>query len=404
MERSDDFWFPETLVLGPGGMRGYLQLGALLYLEKNNYLNNIKRVVGCSIGALIGLFFVIGFNILDLILMDFKFKFFEQTLLSSINEIQRLVGLTNHKKFKEEINDKILKMLGVIPTLEGLYKYTMIEFYVCTYNLTKNRIEYISHHTHPDMSCVDAVILSSNVPFIFQELTMNGDTYIDGALANPYPIEEFDDEKNDILGIIIRDDDEHQLESNDLNKIGIYMTKVSKVGMIELEKRIIDKCSNRCKHLIIKTNIIDPFGITYDINDIDTRFTMVAKGSSVAENFVYELIDKNFLKSRSDKKFSNDDVRDIAETEENLQKIVVEGNIYYKDPDVIDQEECEITKIEELEIDEKKVIEEVRKNKEEIENESKSKISSRILMVSMTPRIKDIINMENFPINTQHPS
>jgi len=45
----------EGLVLSSGGIKGFLQLGVLDYLYSNGYLDHIKYVSGCSVGAMIGL-------------------------------------------------------------------------------------------------------------------------------------------------------------------------------------------------------------------------------------------------------------------------------------------------------------------------------------------------------------
>ena len=45
-EKASD-WKPSVLVLGPGGIKGHLELGALLILEKEGYLSNIHQFVEC---------------------------------------------------------------------------------------------------------------------------------------------------------------------------------------------------------------------------------------------------------------------------------------------------------------------------------------------------------------------
>jgi len=44
-------WKPDVIVLGPGGAKGYLELGALLKFEEVDYFENVKYWTGCSIGS-----------------------------------------------------------------------------------------------------------------------------------------------------------------------------------------------------------------------------------------------------------------------------------------------------------------------------------------------------------------
>ena len=64
---TDVYWKPDIIVLGPGGSKGYIQLGALLRLELDNLLSNVVQYVGCSVGAIISLLMVVGYSANDII-------------------------------------------------------------------------------------------------------------------------------------------------------------------------------------------------------------------------------------------------------------------------------------------------------------------------------------------------
>ena len=64
------------------------------------------------------------------------------------------------------------------------------------------------------MELLDAIYISSTIPFIFQPLYIENNCFIDGAVVNPYPLdhciydlkEKYGDiSKNEILGLKILD-------------------------------------------------------------------------------------------------------------------------------------------------------------------------------------------------------
>ena len=60
-------WKPRVLVLGPGGIKGFAILGCLALLEDNGLFNETDTYCGVSIGALICLLMVAGYEIREII-------------------------------------------------------------------------------------------------------------------------------------------------------------------------------------------------------------------------------------------------------------------------------------------------------------------------------------------------
>ena len=57
----------ETLYLTSGGTNGYVYIGALQILERKNLLKNLKRVIGCSVGSIFSLFYILGYKSKDIL-------------------------------------------------------------------------------------------------------------------------------------------------------------------------------------------------------------------------------------------------------------------------------------------------------------------------------------------------
>jgi predicted acylesterase/phospholipase RssA len=57
-----------------------------------------------------------------------------------------------------------------------------------TYNLTSRKVEYLNHITYPELSCIDAIRMSCNIPYIFSEFFYKDNEYIDGGLVDNFPL------------------------------------------------------------------------------------------------------------------------------------------------------------------------------------------------------------------------
>ena len=66
----------KTLILSGGGIGGLITIGSIKFLNKINYLKNIKTIWGTSIGSFFGICICLGYTMEELeniiILFDFS--------------------------------------------------------------------------------------------------------------------------------------------------------------------------------------------------------------------------------------------------------------------------------------------------------------------------------------------
>ena len=62
----------EEICIGGGGTKGIAFLGALYELEKNDLINNLKKISGTSIGGFFALLLTIGFKPSEILTYLFK--------------------------------------------------------------------------------------------------------------------------------------------------------------------------------------------------------------------------------------------------------------------------------------------------------------------------------------------
>lgn len=192
----------EQLVIGGGGVKGFAMLGALHALQDAGVLDlaDIRIFAGTSIGAAICLLLACGMRPLDIF-----FRIDNGTIKINVDtplSFAALIGIGERyglMDVREVIGSELRKLVCEYlkvdepPTLLELYKQTGKQLRIATMNLTREEEQMLSMETVPEMSCVDAVCASANVPFVFSRLEINSELYIDGMLVNNFPIAYVDE-------------------------------------------------------------------------------------------------------------------------------------------------------------------------------------------------------------------
>ena len=275
-------WKPRVLVVGPGGLKGFCELGALDYLHyKTTILSECKTFVGVSVGAIISLLYVVGYEPRDIVLEMMDLKIDPSLSSLSIEDIIHQGGLFPQTVIEEQLMHLVKKKLGYVPSLKRLNTITGKEFGCVAYNQTKNRSEYLSHKTTADMNCVKAVQLSCNLPGFFQRQSFRDDEFRDGAICDPYPLKRFDDGATPILGIWVSTI-HTSTHSKDIR--GIIDEALRYVMLLINNLRDAEKkeLSDNCKHLEITT--IQRNVIAMSVN-CDAVASMLLEGFESAEEF-----------------------------------------------------------------------------------------------------------------------
>lgn len=211
----------DKVVISGGGLKGILALGLLhKYQEQGLYdYEHTKEYAGTSIGAVISILLAIGYKPMEL--------FYELYTLDNLLVIPKTDsfisaitdnGLISIRAFSTVVERLILKKLKSVPTLLELYKLTGKKVSTVTYNLSKELEICHNYITHPDLSCIPEIEMSSNIPGVFKQYTYDGDLYVDGCFSNNIPFEYVNDKTSKILAIVLIGND----TSNDLGVLQYY--------------------------------------------------------------------------------------------------------------------------------------------------------------------------------------
>lgn len=270
-------WHPTLMILGPGGVKGFLELGAIDCLSRRGILTDITTIVGVSVGAMIGVLYAAGYTIAEITGAAIETDLFSEPPHIFLNDIKDYQGLISHDILKQKINFLLIQKFNRVPTLGELHELTHKHFVAVTTNLNHDRPEYLDHLTHPDLPTTEAVLMSMNIPIFFHRIFYQGSTFIDGAFSDPLPIVKYDDLQRDIIAITI-DSSSSELGDGFVS----YMTKTLQCSMTRLKRLAMEAKSNRVRHLDIKTDIRDVIG--FSVGTVE-RALMFCQGNNQAEAF-----------------------------------------------------------------------------------------------------------------------
>ena len=198
-----DFMNATSFVLPSGGVKGIYIIGAIQYLYEEFGIKHINSYYGTSIGAIISALLIIGYTPLE-ILVYICIKKIVASLLSSFN----WTNILTKKKFLEPIvfiellKNMINHKLGYIPTMGELMNKFGKKLCIVTISREDPSVPlYISSETHPHLSLVQALHMTSSIPFVFGYALYNEIEYFDGALLDEFPILYASKQDSQVFGI-----------------------------------------------------------------------------------------------------------------------------------------------------------------------------------------------------------
>lgn len=241
---------PTVLVLGSSGFSSYAQLGSLLFLSHTHVLRSIKTYVGCSIGAIISLLLVSGFQPLEIInddkILTSLNEYIQGVKPSQLTSLLTNFGFLSLEPVREYLTKRMTTKFGFVPTMEQLYTLRGAELVTVTVNVAKDETVYISRDNYPTLSVVEAVILSINFPVLVHRYNLDNEPYIDGSFGNPYPIDYMDDGDTPILGITVVDG------PSSCEGFMSYLYRAIRHPIEEIRDRIVENSSDKCFHILLK--------------------------------------------------------------------------------------------------------------------------------------------------------
>jgi predicted acylesterase/phospholipase RssA len=158
-------------------------------------------------------------------------------------------GAISYYPIQSTLEKMIISKIGYLPTLKDIKEKFKKKLVVVTYNLTLSRTEYISYEEYPDLPCITALRMSSNLPLVFEKFLYNKNFYVDGGISDNFAIKYGEKFGKKILGITL---DDYQMQHKPDYNILEYMYNIISIPINEITKYSIDSILKKTKIIIVK--------------------------------------------------------------------------------------------------------------------------------------------------------
>ena len=291
-----------TLIISGGGVKGISYIGVLKYLDelklKRIQLESVKdfvedecdipkfdiKQIRCvSAGSIISLLYIIGYTYDELV---------DEILLQDLSNLKDLriknflqkYGFDSGKRIMSWIEGLIIKKgYSKDITFKQIFEKFKIQYQVVTTNLNKYETVIFDNISNPNLKVTKAIRMSIGVPFIFSIEKYNNEIYVDGGLINNYPIKEFDNKLDNVLGLkLVTRGEFHKIDEN-IDSFYSYLGNLMTCYMVHKERETTLSYKYREHTIGIEAqNITGP--INFSLNK-DDKLNLINLGYSAAKKY-----------------------------------------------------------------------------------------------------------------------
>lgn len=188
----------DTIIFSGGGVYGVLYPSLIKFLEDTGIYNDIKTVVGVSVGSIMALFIALGYSYSDIYKMVFEEIDLAKVLEINADNILNILDSLgiNKGEYVEETIKNIISRRGLSPyiTFKDLAESKIGP--VLNIGFTRNfNNDFVMANpdTHPDMPVWLAIRASISIPLILTPVFdyESRDILYDGGVLNNTPIKSY---------------------------------------------------------------------------------------------------------------------------------------------------------------------------------------------------------------------
>ena len=280
------------LVISGGGPSLFQYLSIIQYLDENKTidLSKIETIYGTSAGSIVGIVLCLKYDwetLNDYAIMRPWHELFH-IKISNIFDAYKNRGLFNKKVIEKAFKPLLdAKDLSINITLKEFYLHSKIELHFFGFEINHFTTEDISYLTHPELSLIDAVMISSALPILVTPVIIDNKCYMDGGVCANYPLNYCIDSgknENEILGLTNQYDMQQKnhvdSESNLLDFIlcfffKMFNTLASNNVKPKIKYEIICNVKNISLNYLAST-----------MSSVEVRKELYEKGRETAKEFV----------------------------------------------------------------------------------------------------------------------
>ena len=269
----------KILLLSGGGIKGIASISALEKLKEENYLDNIEKIIGSSIGSLIGLLLSLGYSPYAIKLLMIKIKYNELQSYNVKNFITNY-GFDDGNKFIKLINAIFnYKNVDTNINFEDFSKISKYHLTIIGTNINLGIPVRFNVDNYPKMKVIDALRISTGFPLIFTPIKINNHYFADGGIVCPIECNGLTKKEiNESIAIIIHKGfTEYNTDSLDKYIVALLSS---------LLDSLMETLITRLKYKIIIN--LPVFSMDLNISE-KQKEEMVNIGKKEAENFINKI-------------------------------------------------------------------------------------------------------------------
>lgn len=290
----------KKLIIPAAGQKIILLFSTIKELHIKNIwnINNINEISGTSAGAIIALLLALKIDLQ--IIEDYFIERPWNKFFPKFNEL--INNLFNSgiydKSYCYKFFDPFFKLenLELDITFKQLYEINKIKINIYVTNLNDFVHEVFSFDNTPNLSIIDAIYMSSTLPFLCKPIKYNDKIYIDGGFFKYYPIDNIKNININETLIFTFKDIKNKITTNDTNTISLLLNIINQtINYFNSENQYI--------HIKNKVVILNEYSC-YDIyswfeffNNKEIRIANANVGKTYANIYVNKInINNQILK------------------------------------------------------------------------------------------------------------
>jgi predicted acylesterase/phospholipase RssA len=181
------------LVISGGGPTLIHTLGAIQHLFENSIIdiNTVESIYATSAGAVIAIILCLKFSwdVVDDYILNRPWHDLFDININVIFDSYSKRGLFNKKTIEKCIKPMFdAKDIDIEINMSDFFMLTKIDLHFFTFEINEFTLIDISHKTHPTLSVLQALHMTSAIPIIIAPVCIDGKCYIDGGIACNYPL------------------------------------------------------------------------------------------------------------------------------------------------------------------------------------------------------------------------
>jgi predicted acylesterase/phospholipase RssA len=225
----------------------------------------------------------IGYTPIEIMVDLCKHNWIEQMANFDILKAINGMGAISFSNVTQMLERMTIEKIGKFITLGELLKKYNKTLICCTYNYSQQKLEFVNPIDNPDLQCIVALRMSSNLPILFEPFHYDSSYYIDGAILCNFPLYKIDKENDYTLGIKLKKiEKKDSMDYKGKNFIS-FLYDLIIIPSIAYEELINKEYENCCD--IIEIDLDEYSSLNFSVSKND-RLEIFSRGYNIGKKFL----------------------------------------------------------------------------------------------------------------------